>query len=173
MDTFAQPESLATLAAAREAYTKLLATLNEHSQRETALKADLQAAQEMLDENANRTAAMADDIKSAQEKLFQADKDLKASHERGQQSANDLQTARQTIQSLEAQVETLQKQIKSSEVKAAEICASVGVDPLRISPDAKNGETQEDLMTQFRAITDPAQRTAFYRKHKNELLSRK
>jgi len=163
MNDFPAPESLATLAAAREAYGKLLAAFHEKDGQSQQLEADLKAASALIDENAQTVSKLQEGLKAKDEALEQA------THERA--------TAQQTIQTLEGQAKALEAKIaaleagaKSAEEEAASICASVGVDPLQIKPDTQPG--QPDLMEQFQAIKDPGQRTAFFRKHKDKLLSR-
>ena len=71
-----------------------------------------------------------------------------------------------------AKIKTLQtERAKSAEAKAAEICASVGVDPLSIKPGSES--QARDLRAEFEAIKDPARQMAFFRQHKDQLLSRK
>ena len=164
MNDFPEPETLGTLALARETYGKLLAAFHEKDGQTSQLEADLDAANELVDESATAFA--------------QAQTDLKAKAAEADQAKRDLATAKQTIQSLETQVGSLETTVnelkasaKSAEEEAAEICASVGVDPLQIKPD--DTPEQPDLMAQYRAIEDPGQRTAFFRKHKDQLLSRR
>lgn len=157
MNDFPAPESLATLAVARETYDKLLAAFHEKDGQTTQLEADLKAANELVDENATTLSKLQDDFKSKTGELEQAQRDLG--------------TAKQSIKTLEGKVEKLQSEAKSAEAKAAEICASVGVDPLTIKPDSES--KQRDIHAEFEAITDPAQQMAFFRKYKEQLLSRK
>ena len=157
MNDFPAPESLNTLAVAREAYGKLLAAFHENDGATTQLNADLKAANELIDENADTLSKLQEDFKSKTTEL--------------EQSQRDLGTAKQTITTLEDKVEKLESEAKSAEAKAAEICASVGVDPLTITPDVEG--KHRDIHAEFEAISDPAQQMAFFRKHKEQLLSRK
>lgn len=156
MKDFPAPESLSTLALARETYGKLLAAYHERDGDRQKLEGDLQAANELIDENGASLTKSQNDLKVRSDKL--------------EQSQRDLTTTKQTIKSLEEKIEALESEAQSAEAKAAEICASVGVDPVQIKPE---GESEpQDLMEQFQAIKDPGQRTAFFRKHKDQLISR-
>lgn len=156
MNDFPAPDTFSTLAIARDAYAKLLAAYFERTGAIEQLEGDLKAANELIDENGASLTKSQNDLKARSDKL--------------EQSQRDLTTAKQTIKSLEEKVEALESEAQSAEAKAAEICASVGVDPVQIKPE---GESEpQDLMEQFQAIKDPGQRTAFFRKHKDQLISR-
>lgn len=157
MNDFPAPESLATLALARESYGKLLASFHERHGKADQLEADLKAANELIDENAANLSKLQDDLKAKSGEL-----------ERAQ---SELATAKQKAESLEAKVKQLEGEAKSAEAKAAEICASVGVDPLSIKPGSES--QARDLRAEFEAIKDPARQMAFFRQHKDQLLSRK
>lgn len=156
MKTFPAPDTLGTLALARETYGKLLSAFNEQEGQISQLQADLQAANELVDESATT--------------LTQTQTDLKAKSAALEQATHDLGSAKENIRTLEAKVAKLESEAKSAESKAAEICASVGVEPVAMQPEGES--RQRDLMAEFRAINDPAKQMAFFRKHKNELLSR-
>lgn len=157
MNNFPAPDSLTTLAIARETYGKLLAAFHGKDGQTAQLEADLKAANELVDETAGTLSKAQDNFKAKTAELEQAQRDLGAS--------------KQAIETLEAKVEKLEGEAKSAEAKAAEICASVGVDPLTIKPDSES--KNRDIHAEFEAITDPARQMAFFRKHKEQLLSRK
>jgi septal ring factor EnvC (AmiA/AmiB activator) len=163
MNDFPAPDTLNTLAAARDTYGKLLAAFHEKDGRIKQLEADLQAANELVDENGEAVSKLQDSLKAKAAELEQSRADTAKAKE-----ATKAAEAKTT--ELEAKVAQLEATKRSAEEEAASSCASVGVDPLQIKPD--NQSTQPDLMEQFQAIKDPGERTAFYRQHKDQLLSR-
>jgi chromosome segregation ATPase len=152
--SFLSADQLNTLADAREAYANLLASHGTTVEELDAVRGDLTAASEMLDEANGRITALTND--------------LTASREKEQQLGNDLTQAKERQKEADTLIKQLEADAKSAEAKAAEICASVGVDPVQVTPggDAK----QANLLEQFNAITDPAKKTAFFRKHREEIL---
>lgn len=155
MNNFPAPDSLTTLAIARETYGKLLAAFHEKDGKTKQLEADLKAANELVDETADTLSKAQDSFKTKATELEQAQHDLGAS--------------KQAIESLEAKVQELEKEAKSAEAKAAEICASVGVDPLTIQPDSEG--KHRDIHAEVEAITNPAKQMTFFRKHKERLIA--
>lgn len=164
MKHFAKVESLSTLAGAREAYTELLAAYHELGGSNQQLKADFKAASELNDEHAAVVAQKDSEYQKITSELDQVRQELDASQKRVKELEGEGATQKETIS-------RLKEEAKGAEAKAAEICASVGVDPLQIKPESE--DKSQDLMEQFRAIKDPGQRMAFYREHKDQLLSRK
>lgn len=154
--TFPSAEQLNTLADARDAFVSLLSTHQSTAEELDSAQGDLTAANEMLDEANGRITSLLEQLKNSQE----AEQNLK----------NELSQATERIQGFESQITELKSAAKSAESKAAEICASVGVDPVQITPGGDSKET--DLMEQFRAIKDPAKQTAFFRKHRETLINK-
>jgi chromosome segregation ATPase len=154
--SFATVDQLNTLADAREAFANLLSAHGKSLGEIDAVRGDLTAASEMLEEANGRITALTND--------------LNASREKEQQLNHDLAQAKERQKEADARIQQLEAAAKSAEAKAAEICASVGVDPVQVTPggDAK----QADLLSQFNAITDPAKKTAFFRAHRAELIGK-
>lgn len=152
--SFPSADQLNTLADAREAYANLLAAHGTTIEELDAVRGDLTAASEMLDEANGQITSLTKDLAGAQEKE--------------QLLANDLSQAKERQKEANASIKQLEADAKTAEAKAAEICASVGVDPVQVTPggDAK----QANLIEQFNAITDPAKKTAFFRAHRAELI---
>jgi chromosome segregation ATPase len=153
---FAASEELNTLAQAREAYANLLSAHQSSADELDAVRGDLTAASEMLED--------------ANQKITALTNDLNAAHEKEKQLDHDLAQAKEKQAEADARIAQLESEAKEAESKAAEICASVGVDPVQVTPagDAK----QADLLEQFNAITDPAKKTAFFRKHRDALIGK-
>jgi chromosome segregation ATPase len=154
--SFPSADQLNTLAKAREAYANLLAAHDKSLEEIDAVRGDLTAASDMLDEANGRITALTND--------------LTACREMEQQLGHDLAQAKERQKEADTRIKQLEAAAKSAEAKAAEICASVGVDPVQVTPggDAK----QADLLAQFNAITDPAKKTAFFRTHRAELIGK-
>lgn len=87
------------------------------------------------------------------------------------QLQSELKSLRQQHQDATAKITKLEADAKSAEAKAAEICASVGVTPLPVTP--QGDRNSEDLAEQLKAQKSPAEQTAFWRKHKDRILNRK
>jgi chromosome segregation ATPase len=154
--SFPSADQLNTLADAREAYTNLLAAHGTTVEELDAVRGDLKAASEMLDEANGRITALTNDLTASREKEKQLDHDLAQANERQKET--------------DSRIKQLEADAKSAEAKAAEICASVGVDPVQVTPGGD--PKQEDLLAQFNAITDPAKKTAFFRAHRAELIGK-
>lgn len=183
---FQTPESLITLDAARTSYGQLLeaherllaahgdaatsldavkaeledlktahaAALQTERERVEALQEDLVAANALLDEAGKENVALQDNLNTSQASLDDATQKLA-------QTEGKLTEAQSKIAELESRA-------KSAEAKAAEICASVGVDPVAVKPDG--GDPQRSLLEQMRAIKNPAEQMAFFRKHREAIL---
>jgi wobble nucleotide-excising tRNase len=166
--TFAKSEDLDTLAQAREAYDSLLsvhqatvidrakemAALEKANQELDALRGDLKAANEMLDEANTSIGSLTGQVKESREKE--------------QTLGNELKGSKDAISTLEQKVSKLEAEAKSAEAKAAEICASVGVEPAQVTPGGE--EKQQSLVEQLREIKNPAEQMAFFRKHREEII---
>ena len=87
------------------------------------------------------------------------------------QLQGELKTLRQQHTGATAKIAQLEAEAKTAEAKAAEICASVGVEPLPVTP--QGDVTEPDLADQLKAQKSPAEQTAFWRKHKDRILNRK
>lgn len=76
-------------------------------------------------------------------------------------AVEELAKAKQQLAALTAEVETLKANAKSAERIAAERYGAASPQPLPVTSrgDSKAGE----LVTKFKAITDPAEQTAFWR----------
>ena len=165
---FPKAEELNTLAQAREAFTSLLSvheatvierareavSLEKASQELEALRDDLKAANEMLDEANTSIGSLTGQLKQAQEKE--------------QALAAELKTSKQAISTLEQKVSRLESEAKSAEAKAAEICASVGVEPVQVTPGGE--PQQQSLMEQLKNIKNPGEQMAFFREHRAEFI---
>lgn len=86
------------------------------------------------------------------------------------QLQGELKTLRQENQQQLARVAQLEAEAKSAEARAATICASVGVEPLPVTPQGDRDAS--DLTEQLKAQPTPAAQTAFWRKHKDRILNR-
>lgn len=68
------------------------------------------------------------------------------------------------IELLANKVGELEKQEMDANKKAAEIAASVSVDPVEVLDNDKvNSKTQAELWTEYNKISDPVEKTDFYR----------
>lgn len=153
---FLTVDDLNTLAQAREAYATLLAAHQSSADELDAVRGDLTAASAMMEE--------------ANQKIIALTNDLNATREKEKQLGHDLAQAKEKQSKADARIQQLETEAKTAEAKAAQICASVGVDPVQVTPagDAK----QANLLEQFNAITDPAKKTAFFRKHRDALIGK-
>lgn len=161
-------EELNTLADARDAYANLLsvheATLAERAndtaaiglarEEVKALREDLTAANEMLDEANTNISSLTDQLNQARESE--------------QTLSQNLNQAEEQVKGLETRIKHLEADAKSAEAKAAQICASVGVEPVQVTPGGE--PKQQSLVEQMRSIKDPAQQMAFFRKNKEAIL---
>lgn len=86
------------------------------------------------------------------------------------QLQDELRQERQAHQDAQTTVTRLQTEAKNAEVKAAEICASVGVQPQPVTAQGDRDTT--DLTEQLKAQKTPAEQTSFWRKHKEKILGR-
>lgn len=68
--------------------------------------------------------------------------------------------------SLEEAVEKLTQEESSLEVKVMETCNELGVQPVSLGAV----DTEIDYVAEFSQISDPAEKTKFYRAHKNKIL---
>jgi hypothetical protein len=73
---------------------------------------------------------------------------------------------------LVAKIAELQTQTVSASVEAAKIASSVGVNPVELSPSDKSDEPVKAVnhLEVFIGMTHGAERSAYYAKHKNEII---
>ncbi|MEX0331474.1 MAG: hypothetical protein AB3N64_08645 [Puniceicoccaceae bacterium] len=165
---FPKAEELNTLAQARDAFASLL---SEHE----ASRDNLSQASEALDKANAELDAVRDDLKAANEMLDEANTNigsltgkLKESQDKEQTLSNELKVAKELNQSVEQKVSKLEADAKSAEAKAAEICASVGVEPAQVTPGGE--PKQQSLIEQLKEIKNPAEQMTFFRKHRDEII---
>jgi chromosome segregation ATPase len=166
--SFPTAEELLTLADARTAYSSLrtahdtvLADLyTKEGERQNALaesealRADIAAASEILEEAAKEKQAH--NAKLADAEAVTA------------QKAGELARALEKVSKLQTCIGQLEAEAKSAEAKAAQICASVGVEPAQVSPGGE--PMQQSLLEQMRSIQNPAEQMAFFRKHREAII---
>ena len=87
------------------------------------------------------------------------------------QLQTEVRQLRQQNQDAAALIQRLTAEARTAEAKAAEICASVGVEPLPITPHGDRATG--DLVEQLKAQKSPAAQTTFWRQHKDRILNRK
>lgn len=173
--SFTTVDQLNTLAEAREAFASLLATHEavisekdgiaasfEKARAESeALREDLVAANEMLDEVAREKMALSTSVEELTAQVAQAQASLDG-------KSGELAQALEQVAQLKGRVGQLETEAKTAEAKAAQICASVGVEPALVTPGGE--PKQQSLLEQMRSITNPAQQMAFFRKHRDAIL---
>jgi chromosome segregation ATPase len=177
--SFAKAEELTTLAQAREAFTELLAAhegaIAAHAAK-LAEQADAQSVQEAVHQTALAEAqALREDLATANGLLDEAARDKVAltakiaeAEAEKELLSSELAGSLEKIKDLDARTRQLEAQAKSAEAKAAEICASVGVEPAQVTPGGEPRQTS--LLEQMRSIGNPAEQMAFFRKHKESIL---
>jgi len=107
--------------------------------------------------------------------IAKTQEELKDSQDKFQklESTSKLQTEEvasltHTKVTLEAEVTRLTAANKDADRRAAEICASMGVTPVTVSPKGEPS-VKGDLLAEFKSIQDPAKQMAFYRKNREQL----
>lgn len=135
-----KPTTLAAALAALETQATALATAQE----------ELGAAQALIDDAGAAQAAAEQQAAEAGAKLTETETKLSAETQRADNA--------------EAEVTRLKAEAKTAEVRAAEICAAAGVDPLETTPGAEGGN-EGGLMEQYNAIKDPKAKGEFLLKH--------
>jgi chromosome segregation ATPase len=179
-------ESLITLDSARSAYGQLLEAherlLSTHEEMATSLntqKVELDALKTghatAMQTEQERMEALQEDLVAANSLLDEAGKenatlkaDLNASKTSLEEFTQKLAQAEQKLTEAHLSISELESKAKSAEAKAAEICASVGVDPVAVKPDG--GDSQQSILEQMRSIKNPAEQMAFFRKHREAIL---
>ena len=77
-----------------------------------------------------------------------------------------LDAANASLLTATAEVATLKEAAKTVAQEAATIAAAAGHKPVAIVPDGASGvKSQDELLAEFSAITDPQKRGEFYQKH--------
>lgn len=158
---FPKADDLKTLSEAREAFLNQIAAHKHTLDELDAVKGDLQAANEMLEEAAQEKAKLAAELEQSGELLA-------TTHAAMQEKEADLARAASESADLRARIGQLEAEAKSAEAKAAQICASVGVDPVKVSPRVE--AEKPSLLAQMRSIENPAEQMAFFRKNKEAIL---
>ena len=98
--------------------------------------------------------------------------EFKATLEKNAELTSVLEGIKGEKESLLAQIAELQKNQVSASVEAAKIAASVGVAPVEISPadNTKEASAPINHLNAFLAMPAGAERSAYFAKHKNEIV---
>lgn len=122
-------------------------------------RADLTTAQERVTELEGSVTELTTERDTAQGRVTELETELA-----------DTQEERDTAQGRVTELET---EARSAEVRAQELLAETGHPPLALGQDGGGAPTgaQGSLMEQYEAITDPREKTAFYRKHKAAMIA--
>jgi len=139
--------------------TRLEVELNSANSNANEIAADAQATQKEFDEAKTELAAVK---QRATPDADQAEK-VKMLTEENEKLKTELKALQDTINSPDGEIET------RSAAKAQHIAAGQGIPPLRQNAD--KSANKGDLAAQLAAITDPIQRTLFFRKNKAEIRS--
>jgi chromosome segregation ATPase len=132
------------------------------------LEEKLTAAQARIAELETQLETERATVTTLREQLTQAETSQAEESALVTQLQGDLKQARQQHQDAQATVERLQSEAKTAEARAAEICASVGVEPQPVT--AQGAPETGDLTEQLKAQKTPAEQTAFWRKYKDKIL---
>lgn len=73
------------------------------------------------------------------------------------------------VSALSEQVTALNKTVESMSQKMSAIPTKFGVPPVTPPDDNQRDDNLETLLKQYREISDPAEKTRFYRKHKDKM----
>lgn len=135
--------------------------LQEAQEAVKNLTADLTQANE-----ANKTAAA--DIKARDEQIVALTAQLADEKAASAKAAEALKGATDELAKATARIAELEANAKTAEQKAGEILANVGVPPVEnaATPPAP---TAAELLEQYKAISDPKAKNAFYDKHRDIL----
>ena len=137
------------------------------------LEEKLSAAEARLATLDTQLAAERASVASLQQRLQEVEAPRNEESAINGQLQAELKTVRQQHQDAAAKIARLEAEAKTAEAKAAEICASVGVEPLPVTEQGdRDTATSTDLAEQLRAQKSPAEQTAFWRKHKSQILNR-
>lgn len=118
-----------------------------------------------------------DKIKSYQDKLAHAGEDLDSSEAlrsrlQGELADRDIEIKTLNDELTQAKEDNKAIQTKSLEAtaQAAEIVASIGISE-PIPSENEQDKSNQDLLDNFTEINDPAEKVAFYKKHRTKLLN--
>jgi chromosome segregation ATPase len=137
------------------------------------LEEKLSAAEARLAELDTQLAAERASVASLQQRLQEAETARDEESAINGQLQGELKTLRQQHTDAAAKIAKLEANAKTAEAKAAEICASVGVEPLPVTSQGdRDSASSTDLTEQLRAQKSPAEQTAFWRKNKSRILNR-
>ncbi len=138
------------------------------------LEEKLSAAEARLADLDAQLATERASVTSLQQRLQEAETARDEESAINGQLQTELKTLRQQHTDAAAKIAKMEAEAKTAEAKAAEICASVGVEPLPVTAqgDAAAAATSTDLVEQLRAQKSPAEQTAFWRKNKSRILNR-
>ena len=121
--------------------------------------------------------ALKAEVSSYEEQLEASKKHLADADDYGQSLRGDLAEQDIKIKFLENEIQQIKEEKQSISEKsldataqAVEIVASLGIyDP--VPAETKEEKNESNLLEVFTAITDPAQKMKFYKKHRNKLLN--
>lgn len=118
------------------------------------LNADLEASKALNDEN--------------QSQVNQLNSDITATRAENETLKNQNQDLTSKLTASEARAEDLQKQVRGEDRKAAEIAASVGVDPLAVTnTPAASAMNKEEFQEKLNSLKG-AERQAFWRANRKQ-----
>jgi predicted nuclease with TOPRIM domain len=82
------------------------------------------------------------------------------------QTSEELEKAQSEVEELTTQVHKLTDEEASVEVKVIETCQDLGVQPVSASASVE----EHNFAAEFSSISDPAEKTKYYREHKEQIL---
>jgi predicted nuclease with TOPRIM domain len=82
------------------------------------------------------------------------------------QTSEELEKAQLETEELTIKVEKLTDEEASVEVKVIETCQDLGVQPVSASASVE----EHNFAAEFSSISDPAEKTKYYREHKEQIL---
>ena len=124
-----------------------------------------------------KISSLNEKVKAYQDKLTYAQEDLDCSEEfrsrlQGELADRDIEI--KSLNDLLAQAKEENKAIQNKSLdataQAAEIVASIGIsEPIQV--EDKKSKSNDELLDDFTAMTDPAEKMQFYKKHREQLLN--
>ena len=129
--------------------------IDEHKE----MQGEIDSLSDLLEESNVAISNAVNENKQLSESLVKSEERIKELEEQLEElsSKND---------DLEEAVEKLTQEEASLEVKVMETCNELGVQPVSLGAV----DTEIDYVAQFSQISDPAEKTKFYRAHKNKIL---
>lgn len=124
----------------------------EYKEKAEESAIEITALNELLDEANGQ-------IKEANEKVVELESQVKETNDA-------LEKIQDEYDVLYAKVETLTQEEASVEVKVVETCQELGVQPVSASVSVE----ERDYATEFASISNPAEKTKFYRENKEQIL---